>query len=268
MKQQLHFTKMQGLKNDFVVLDGLTQRLDHLEFSLLAQKLCHRRLGIGADGLIVIAESSQSDIKMIFYNADGSEAEICGNGIRCLARFVYEKKIIEKDVFSLETKAGVKVPALLLDQGLFKAVEVDMGTAKIEERLNLNYESKEIKVHSINMGNPHAVVFVEHLDVFDIEHLGPFLQRFFPKGVNVELVQIDQPHHAKVRVWERGVGRSQACGTGACAVLVAGHDQGLLNTQAEIELEGGSLNIEWQGSGKKVIMTGPAEHIFDGQLYL
>ncbi|MEK9657862.1 MAG: diaminopimelate epimerase [bacterium] len=285
MKHTIHFYKMQGLGNDFVVIDGINQRLNDLNPSDLALRLCHRRYGIGADGLILCLPSAEYDVSMHFYNADGSQAELCGNGIRCLAAFAYTQGLVEKEVFSVETPVGVKLPALILENGRIKAIEVDMGVPQYQaDDVPCNLRTDDGRVidspisvlgqdyvmTAIGMGNPHAVFFVDNIHDVSIERFGPAVGDLglFPKGVNVEVAQVIDSQNVAVQVWERGVGVSQACGTGACAVVVAGVLTNRLNPQSSVQLPGGILSIDWQGEGQKILMTGPAQQVFSGDIQL
>lgn len=285
MKINLQFSKLHGLGNDFIVIDGINQRLNDLDIQKTTSFLCNRRYGIGADGVVLALPSADSDLAMHIYNADGSIAEMCGNGLRCLAQFAYEHKLVEKEIFSIETKAGVKVPALSIKDGKVMDIEVDMGipswnkqdiplTREIESdsSLGLGFEilGQHYSVDAISMGNPHAVIFVDQLDKVDIQTLGSRLAVHpdFKHGTNVEVVQIMNPQEARMLVWERGVGVSHACGTGACAVVVAGVLKGVLNNQVSIHLPGGKLYIDWQGKNQKILMTGPAKTVYSGSIEL
>ena len=284
MKHRIHFTKMHGLGNDFILVDAINQRISDEEIESLAKKLCNRNFGIGADGLVLVKKSDQTDLKMQIINADGSEPEMCGNGIRCFAKYVYDEKIIEKDIFSVETLAGIMVPGLILKEGNVVAVEVDMGEAVLESNkipvqgLNpekvinepINIDDTDYAVTCVSMGNPHAIVFVDNLESIDIENLGPKFEgnSIFPERINTEFVQVIDKNKATVRVWERGVGETLACGTGACAVTVAGVLNEKLERKSIIHLPGGELKIEWQENDNHVIMTGPASTVFKGEIFI
>ena len=284
MKHRIHFTKMHGLGNDFILVDAINQRISDEEIESLAKKLCNRNFGIGADGLVLVKKSDQTDLKMQIINADGSEPEMCGNGIRCFAKYVYDEKIIEKDIFSVETLAGIMVPGLILKEGNVVAVEVDMGEAILESNkipvqgLNpekvinepINIDDTDYSVTCVSMGNPHAIVFVDNLESIDIENLGPKFEgnSIFPERINTEFVQVIDKNKATVRVWERGVGETLACGTGACAVTVAGVLNEKLERKSIIHLPGGELKIEWQENDNHVIMTGPASTVFKGEIFI
>lgn len=281
MKKPIYFTKMHGLGNDFIVVDGINQRLNGLDFEALAQHLCDRHFGIGADGLVLVLKSDHSDFKMRIFNTDGSEPQMCGNGIRCFAKFVHDHKLTDKEVFSVETLAGVIVPALILKEGEVKAIEVDMGPAILERnripmlghgqghviKEPVDVEGQTFEVTAVSMGNPHAVVFMESVEELDIEILGPQFENhtLFPERTNTEFVQILNKQEAIMRVWERGAGETLACGTGACAVAVAGVLNGLLDRKVLVHLPGGDLTIEWLPQGH-VVMTGPAITVFTGEV--
>ncbi len=281
MKQRLRFTKMHGLGNDFILVDAVNQRIRLESVSELAKQLCDRNFGIGADGLILAMESESSDLQMRVLNSDGSEPEMCGNGIRCFSKFVYENKIIEKDVFSVETLAGIMVPALILKEGLVQGVEVDMG-APVLNRSKIPVSGKGAHVVNeqivvddmsfnmtcVSMGNPHAVIFVDDLKALDLNRLGPLFEKnkLFPEQINTEFVQILNSEEVVAVVWERGAGETLACGTGACATVVAGVLNKKLNRKALVHLPGGSLSIEWQSSDDHVMMTGPASQVFKGEI--
>ncbi|MFA5878793.1 MAG: diaminopimelate epimerase [Candidatus Margulisiibacteriota bacterium] len=277
----MQFTKMHGLGNDFIVVDAINQRFDDINLNQLAMDICNRNFGIGADGLILVLKSDKSDFKMRIFNADGSEPEMCGNGVRCFSKFVYDNKLIEKDIFSVETLAGIMVPALIIKDGFIEAIEVDMGKPILETNripvANINKEkviNEPIKVADqvfhftgVSMGNPHAVVFVDDLQALDIDQIGPLFENheYFPERVNTEFVQIINKNEIALIVWERGAGRTLACGTGASASVVAGILNGFLNPRVIVHLPGGNLIIEWQND-EELIMTGPAETVFKGEI--
>jgi diaminopimelate epimerase len=282
MNRKIFFEKYQGIGNDFIIIDAINQRFDDLNFSQLSKRLCNRRIGIGADGLIIVAASQKTDFKMRIFNSDGSEAEMCGNGMRCLAKYVYQNKLIEKEVFSVETKAGIIVPALIIKNGQIDGIEVDMGLPKIKRKEipmlgkptenvineNLIVNKKTYKITGVSMGNPHAVVFVDNLQKIDLPKIGPLFEHHqaFPAGINTEFVQILNRNEAIMIVWERGAGATLACGTGACAVLVAGVLNNLLDRKALIHLPGGDLLIEWQIKDNRISLTGTATFVFRGEI--
>jgi diaminopimelate epimerase len=275
----LEFLKMHGSMNDFVFLDEFKSPLG-LNYEETARTLCHRQTGIGADGLIIVLPTPQADAQMRIFNADGSEAEMCGNGIRCFAKFVYETGYVRKSTLTIETAAGIKQVWLSVQDGLVSEVRVDMGApvleaAKIPVRAGQEPVIKEkIEVDgetyyftAVSMGNPHCVIFVADADGVDLQKVGPRLEKheLFPSYTNVEFAQVLKRNEIKIRVWERGVGVTLACGTGACAALVAGVLEGRLDRDALVHLPGGDLRIVWQDSGA-VLMTGPAQSVFSGTM--
>jgi len=282
MKPKFTFTKMHGLGNDFIVIDGIHQRLEDLDFSKVAPVLCDRHFGIGADGVILVLNSATSDLKMRIFNADGSEPEMCGNGVRCFARFVYENKLIEKEIFSVETLAGPIVPALVVQNGIVQAIEVDMGkpilapaeipVAEFSTNHVINepitIQNEIFNFTAVSMGNPHAVIFVDHLG--PINEIGPAIEThpYFPNKTNVEFIQVLSRQEIVLKVWERGAGETLACGTGACASVVAGILNQLLDRKVRVHLPGGDLNIEWQQTDEHVIMTGIADVVYTGEIIL
>jgi diaminopimelate epimerase len=264
------FTKMHGCGNDFIMVDCLDGRSADLE--KLAQRLCHRRFGVGADQLLTISPSEVADFKMEIYNADGGQVEMCGNGIRCFAKYVYEHGLTSKKELAVETLAGVIRPRIVGDQ-----VEVDMGEPILDGRkipvnadgriLNRPLEVKgaAYQITCVSMGNPHCVVYVDDLDRLELSAIGPSFEHhpFFPKRVNTEFVRILKPDEVRMRVWERGAGETWACGTGACAVTVAGALTGRTARKIRLHLMGGDLNVEWRDDNH-VYMTGGAEEVFSG----
>ncbi len=273
----IKFTKMQGLGNDYVYMDAIHQNIENE--SSLAQFVSDRHFGIGSDGLILIAKSEIADFKMRMFNADGSEAEMCGNGIRCVGKFVYDKGLTQKNTITIETLAGVKTLTLNLQEGTVNTVRVDMGEPilapeeipvmaieKPVQNLTVKALDKEFTFACVSMGNPHAITLVEDTEHFDVEKYGKILETasVFPNKTNVEFVEIQDKEHMKMRVWERGAGETLACGTGACATAVACHLKGLTNRHVYIELLGGTLEIEWSQEDNHVYMTGPAVTVFEG----
>lgn len=263
----IKFTKMQGLGNDYVYIDCATSNLCVKDVSSLAQFVSNRHFGIGSDGLILICKSDVADFKMRMFNSDGTEAEMCGNGIRCVGKFVYDKKLTTKTEITIETLAGIKNLQLHVEDGKVKTVTVDMGEPILGTRgLKLNADDREFIVDSVSMGNPHAVTQIDDLGNFNIEKYGPIIEHdfHFPKKTNAEFIQVVNRKHVKMRVWERGAGETLACGTGACAVAVACVLNDLTERNICVELLGGSLQIEWNGNNNHVYMTGPAEIVFEG----
>lgn len=275
----MEFVKVQGLGNDFVIINALEEN-GFLNYFALAQKLCNRKFGIGADGLILILPSQTADIKMRVINSDGSEAEMCGNGIRCFAKYVYEQGIISKTKMAVETLAGVIVPEIIFENNKVVSVRVDMGEPLLERsqipmlgkpgrviKERLKVIDEEFEITTVSMGNPHCVIFVTDLNKIDIEKWGPLIETHpvFPRKINVEFVQVINLHEAVMRVWERGAGITLACGTGACATLTAGVLNNLLERKAIIKLLGGELTIEW-AENNHLYMTGPAVEVFRGKI--
>lgn len=277
----MHFTKMQGAGNDFVIIDTLEEQVPQ-NYDELAIKVCDRNFGIGADGLMLVLPSETHDIRMRIFNADGSEPEMCGNGIRCFARYVYEKGIVTKKSMEVETLAGTIIPEMIIEDGAVTGVRVDMGIPELApEKIPTTFTgdpviNKEIEVEgatfaitAVSMGNPHCIIFVDDINNIDIDKWGPLIETHpvFPKKTNVEFVQVIDSEQMIMRVWERGAGITLACGTGACATLVAGVLNKKTNEQALVKLLGGDLFIEWIDR-KHIVMTGPAEFVFRGEIQL
>ena len=276
----IKFTKMQGLGNDYVYIDAINQKIENE--SSLAKFVSNRHFGIGSDGLILICKSDIADFQMRMFNSDGSEAEMCGNGIRCVGKFVYDKGLTDKTTVKIETLAGIKTLVLNTKDGKVETARVDMGEPILEaekipviskeqpvKNLELEAENKKFKFTCVSMGNPHAITIVENTKEFDVEKYGKILEvdKAFPKKANIECAQIIDKENIKMRVWERGAGETLACGTGACATAVACNLNGLTGRKVSIELLGGTLNIEWNEKDNHVYMTGPAVTVFDGELY-
>ena len=264
----MRFTKMHGLGNDFIVVDAIHNTVS--DPAELARRICQRRFAIGADGLILIGESGRADATMRIYNSDGSEAEMCGNGIRCVAKFLYDNGICKKTDMTIDTLAGVKPIRLAVEDDVAVAATVDMGAPEFEparipvaadaNRVRVRINDREVEFFCVSMGNPHAVTFDYFPDRDDFLRDGPELEKhpLFPAKVNVEFCRLDGPDAVTVKVWERGAGPTLACGTGSCATLAAGVELGLLNRSADIHLPGGTLHNEWRDDGH-IYMTGPAE---------
>ncbi len=279
----LKFTKMEGLGNDYVYMDAINQKIEHPKE--LAMKISDRHFGIGSDGLILIGASDIADFKMSIYNPDGTEAEMCGNGIRCVGKFLYDKGYISKTKVAIETLAGVKNLDLIIEDDKVKFVKVDMGVPIFEPALIPvkdyisyrfdNLEFTKVKVDSleltcISMGNPHAVCFVSDVDDIDIVKVGPLTENAqnFPRRVNAEFIEVKSRNEIKMRVWERGTGETLACGTGACASAVASILNGYTEREVTVSLLGGKLNILWDKNNNHVYMTGPARIIYEGEIDL
>jgi diaminopimelate epimerase len=283
---KLEFVKMQGCGNDYIYI--VANKLRPANPDKLSIKLADRRFGIGGDGLIMLTESTTVDVKMEMYNADGSRGEMCGNGIRCLARLAYESGLARKNPIEVETDSGVKSVALTFSNGKIDGATVDMGEPILEGREipvdadgriiehPLEVGGRSAKITAVSMGNPHCVAFVNDdtiwkLDVYEFARLGRQFEhhKFFPKRVNTEFILPISRNHLKMRVWERGSGETLACGTGACAALVAGVLTGRADRKAVVELPGGNLEIEWRENGERanhVFMTGEAVEVFRGEV--
>lgn len=274
----MFFTKVQGLGNDFVLVDAFAgwSVSDPAE---LAQQICDRHFGVGADGLVLLLPSTTADLRMRIWNSDGSEAEMCGNAIRCVGKYVYERGISRQEQMTVETLAGVRQIRLHLSGDVVSAVTVDMGGPILDpERIPVQSrrnpalllpivgQDEVYRVTAVSMGNPHAVVFAPDLAAIDLPRQGAFLERhpLFPRGANVEFVQVVHPQLVKVLVWERGAGATLACGTGACAVAVASVLNGLTEPALTVELPGGPLQINWRNQ-QHVLMTGPAKLVYTGE---
>jgi diaminopimelate epimerase len=286
------FTKMHGLGNDYIYVNCFTQRLDGADLPALARAMGDRHRGVGADGLILVRPPTPgvgADVRMEMYNADGSRAEMCGNGIRCVAKYAVDHHLVSggnsvAGEVRIETDRGILAVRAFLRHGLVESVRVNMGVPILEPeripvavagerciRLPVEVDGRLLHVTCVSMGNPHAVLFVDELDALDLARLGPRLERhpLFPNRVNVHTAAIRTPGEASVRTWERGSGLTLACGTGACAVLVAGVLEGRMERQATVHLSGGALTVEWaeseDGVSGDVFMTGPAVEVFSGE---
>ncbi|MEK3884421.1 diaminopimelate epimerase [Paenibacillus sp. PL2-23] len=276
----MNFTKMHGLGNDFIVVAGEQALPDNA--AELAVQLCNRFFGIGADGLVYILPSEQADFRMRIMNSDGSEAEQCGNAIRCVAKYVYDNGLTSSEEITIETLgAGVQKVQLTVEGGKVQTVRVDMGepilnglqvpTTVDAERViehPIEVDGREFKFTAVSMGNPHCVIYVDDAVTFDLEAWGPKLEKhpMFPRKINVEFVTVNSRTQADMRVWERGAGPTLACGTGACATLVASVLTGATDREATVSLKGGDLLIEWSEEDNHVYMTGPAAEVFRGSL--
>lgn len=275
----MKFTKMQGIGNDYVYVNCLQETIENP--SELAKKISDRHYGVGSDGLIMINPSDKADFEMEMYNADGSRGEMCGNGIRCVAKYVYDYGLTDKTSISVETLAGIKYLDLTVEDGKVVLVKVDMGKPMLrpeevpvvsekEEVIDepITVDGQEYRMTCVSMGNPHAVVFIDQdVKEFPIETVGVKFENHerFPKRVNTEFVNVLDRHTAQMRVWERGSGETLACGTGACAVAVACALNGLTEDEVTVKLLGGDLQIKWDREKNTVYMTGPAEVVFDGE---
>lgn len=282
----IRFTKMEGLGNDYVYIDCTKQDIKNA--SELAKVISDRHFGVGSDGLILIKKSKIADFRMQMFNSDGSEAEMCGNGIRCVGKFVYDKGLTDKTTLKIETLAGIKILDLNVEDGKVKTVRVDMGEPILDYKLipardgkvykskdgikfykvniNINYDLKELTC--ISMGNPHGVDFTNNLEKLDLKKVGSLIEKdeHFPNKVNAEFIEIVDKNNINMRVWERGAGETLACGTGACASVVASVLNGYTERQVTVKLLGGKLDIEWNKEDNHVYMTGPAKTVFEGTI--
>lgn len=276
----MKFTKMQGIGNDYVYVD-CTKENKIENPAELSKKVSNRHFGIGSDGLILIENSNVADFKMAIYNADGSQAEMCGNGIRCVAKFVFDKGLINKENITIETLAGIKQLKLSTENGKVKKVRVDMGEPILEAKkipvisdknpvidLQLQAADKTFTATCVSMGNPHAITFVNNVEEFDVEKYGKILEikKEFPKHSNIEFVELIDKNNIKMRVWERGSGETLACGTGSCASVVACILNNKTKRKVNVHLLGGTLEIEWNKQNNHVYMEGPAEIVFEGEI--
>ncbi len=275
----MKFTKMQGIGNDYVYVNCFQEKVENP--GELAVRVSDRHFGIGSDGLILIKPSEKADFRMEMYNADGSEGAMCGNGIRCVAKYVYDYGLTDQTSLSVETKSGIKYLDLTIEDGKVCQVRVNMGAPELEPRKIPLVSDKErvidqpIEVQGriyhmtcVSMGNPHAVVYLDDVKNLKIEEIGPEFESHscFPDRVNTEFVRVVDEHTVEMRVWERGSGETLACGTGACAVAVASILNGYVNGEVTVKLLGGDLKIFWDEKENLVYMTGPATVVFDGEI--
>lgn len=266
----MKFTKMQGIGNDYVYVNCFEEVVP--DPGKTAARISNRHFGIGSDGLILIKPSKKADCQMDMYNVDGSRGAMCGNGIRCVGKYAYDHHIVDKTQITVETASGIKHLDLSVMDGKVTAVTVDMGkpvrTSTIPEPIEV--EGKPYEFIGVSMGNPHAVLFVEDVSKIQIEEIGPSFEKHkrFPDRTNTEFIQIVDRKHIKMRVWERGSGETMACGTGACASVVASVLAGYTDETVEVELLGGCLDITWDREQETVFMTGPAEEVYSGEIQL
>lgn len=282
---EFKFSKMEGLGNDFVVFDDRDLEVgNNFSYNDLSIKLCDRHFGVGADGLIVVLNSTTHDIKYRIFNPDGSEPQMCGNGMRCFAKFVYENKIVSKEEFTVETLAGTIIPRVNVNEnGKVETVRVDMGEPVLEAKKvpfiskneravseEIEIDGVKLNVTAVSMGNPHAVFFVDKATDYLVRTIGSQVEVFerFPEKTNVEFIEVLSKNEMNMRVWERGAGETLACGTGACATLVAAVLNGKTENRALIHLMGGDLTIEWNQETNHIFKTGPAKLVFNGVLTL
>ena len=273
----MRFTKMQGIGNDYIYVNCFEETVRNP--GMLARRMSRRHYGVGADGLVLIEPSDVADFGMRIFNSDGSEAEMCGNASRCVGKYVYERGLTDKTSLTLMTGSGLKTLNLNVRDGRVRSVRVDMGTPELSPRMipvdlpgevvlghRLELGSLVYSLHCVSMGNPHCVLFVNNPDGADVEHIGPLLENYpiFPNRTNVEFVQVEDRQHIRLRVWERGAGETLACGTGACAALVASVLTGRADRNATVELSGGELEVSWSAEDNHVYQEGGAEFVFDG----
>ena len=274
----MRFSKMQGLGNDYIYVNCLKETVT--DPSALAKKISDRHFGVGADGLVLICPDREADFRMRMFNADGSEAEMCGNAARCVGKFIYDRGLSRKTVIRLMTGAGLKTLNLHIRDGKTESVSVDMGEPELEpERIpvrvpghraigvSIEAEGQSFQMTCVSMGNPHAVIFVEDADHFDVHRIGAAIENhpLFPRKTNAEFATVRDREHIRMRVWERGAGETLACGTGACATLAAAVLNGLCERKAVLELNGGPLKVQWDQDTNRIIQEGPAEFVFDGE---
>lgn len=274
----MKFTKMQGLGNDYVYVNCVEKKLENA--SQIAIAVSDRHYGIGSDGLILINSSEVADFEMEMYNADGSRGEMCGNGIRCVGKYVYDYGLTDKTHVTIETLAGIKYLDLQVENGKVKQVRVNMGSPLLKpEEIPIALEGENVidvpisindtvyRMTGVGMGNPHTVVFLNDIEQMKIEEIGPKFENhsYFPNRVNTEFVKVIDRTHVEMRVWERGSGETLACGTGACAVAVACILNGLTEEDVTVSLLGGDLQIQWERKENIVYMTGSAEVVFEGE---
>lgn len=274
----MKFTKMHGIGNDYVYVNTFDQK-PPTDPAALARVISDRHFGVGSDGLILIGPSERADARMRMFNADGSESEMCGNGVRCVAKYVHDHGIARKSRVSIETGRGILSLDLEVEGGKARRIRVDMGAPILQGsdipttlpgdppvNVPVVIDGKELRVTAVSMGNPHAIVYVDDVAGVPLETVGPVLEhlRAFPRRVNVHFVQVLAPGEVRMRTWERGSGITLACGTGACAVCVAGVLTGKSERKLLAHLPGGDLELEWAGEGSSVFMTGPATEVFSG----
>ncbi len=274
----MRFWKMHGLGNDYIVIDNRDGKISDKQAPELAKRLCERRFSVGADGLLFVCNSTIADAKMRIFNVDGSEAEMCGNGIRCFSKYLYENGIVPKREFTVETLSGTKHVWLTLKDKEVAAVKVDMGEPSWERSslpmkgkgtcidADLDVDGEKFKVTCLSMGNPHCVIFVDCIDCFPVEEVGSKIEnhKAFPKRTNVGFVEVLNENELNLRVWERGCGETLACGTGTCAAVAAANKLGKVVNKVTVHVLGGDLKVE---VGKTVFLIGAAEKVYEGTLF-
>ena len=274
----MKITKMQGIGNDYIYINCLEETVE--DPAALSRRISDRHFGVGSDGLVLIMPCEEADFRMRMFNADGSEAEMCGNAARCVGKYIHDRGLSDREEISLMTGAGIKTLKLYTENGKTQRVRVDMGAPVLKAaEIPVSVPESPVIAHPVEvcgqtfrmtcvgMGNPHAVIFVEDADRFDVHGIGPVLEThpLFPAKTNVEFVTIKDRQHLRMRVWERGSGETMACGTGACATLVAAVLNSRSERKAVLELNGGSLTVEWDPETDHVYQEGPAEFVFDGE---
>lgn len=277
----MKFTKMQGCGNDYVYIDGAAWPVPQEKKPELVRRLSDRHFGVGGDGVIFINPSDKADFEMEMYNADGTRAEMCGNGIRCVGKFVYDKGLTDKTDITVISAGNLKYLTLFTKDGRVDTVRVNMGAPELTAALvpvvnekeqavdePIFVQGREYRMTCVSMGNPHAVVFMENVDSLAIEKIGPYFENHerFPRRVNTEFVEVIDRNTVRMRVWERGTGETLACGTGACATVVACVLNGLTQECATVKLSGGELTVTWDKEAGGVYMTGPAVTVFEGEI--
>ena len=279
---KITFTKMQGIGNDYIYIDCTKEEiLRQDEIAPFAIRFSDRHFGIGSDGVILIKSSETGDFFMDMYNADGSRGKMCGNGIRCVAKYVYDKGLTQKTEIAIETLSGIKQLSLAIENGKAERITVNMGKPILEtDKIPVLWSDKNLfneaiavggklyNITAVSMGNPHAVVYVKGIETLPVDKMGPLFEKhkLFPESVNTEFVEIIDRTHLRMRVWERGSGETMACGTGACATVVASVLNGFSDRKATVILNGGELSITWREDTGDVIMEGPAEICFEGEV--
>ena len=274
----MKITKMQGLGNDYIYINGLEDTV--ADPAALSRRISDRHFGVGSDGLVLILPCEEADFRMRMFNADGSEAEMCGNAARCVGRYIHDRGLSPKEEIRLMTGAGIKTLKLTVENGCATRIRVDMGEPELRPEaipvradgekavgIPVTTGGKQLKMTCVSMGNPHAVISVEDADSFDVHGIGAELEvnPLFPNKTNVEFVTVMDREHLRMRVWERGSGETMACGTGACATLVACVLNGVSERKAVLELNGGPLTVEWNPENNHVYQEGPAEFVFDAE---
>ena len=274
----MKFTKMQGCGNDYVYINGFTEKIG--DKPAFVRAVSDRHFGVGGDGAIFINPSEEADFEMEMYNADGTRAEMCGNGIRCVAKYVYDKGLTDREQISIASFGNVKYVELYVENGLVRSVKVNMGAPVLEAKKvpvksamersvdePITVNGKEYRMTCVSMGNPHAVVFMENIAKLDIASIGPLFENHevFPNRTNTEFVEVVDRTHVNMRVWERGTGETLACGTGCCATVAACVLNGLTEDEVTVRVLGGEIDIRWDRNKNLIYMTGPAETVFEGE---